>query len=272
MLDLLRSEVFRLNRRSMPKVLLLVAALTVMAISLITWGAAQTGQLSAEDSASLMDSLALGSTLEVALGFASVFGSLFVIILTASVVATEYGWGTIRALLPRGSGRGAYLTAKLIVLAVFTLLVVLVTVAASYVASAMVTLAEDLDRSLDDGFVGELVFGVGRAWFAILPYLALAFMVALLTKSSAAGISVATAILFLEGQILSLVAAGGGLLERLPEFFISKNVEALMSVNIDGRTVEMPAPWQAAAVLTIYTVAFLAIAFWAFRRRDVTVG
>ncbi|HEV2127663.1 MAG TPA: hypothetical protein VGR22_03480 [Thermomicrobiales bacterium] len=106
----------------------------------------------------------------------------------------------------------------------------------------------------------------------MLPYLALAFMVALLTRSSAAGISVATAILFLEGQILSLVAAAGGVLERLPELFLSRNVEALMSVNTDGGRANMPDVWQAATVLLLYTVAFLAVAFWQFRRRDVTVG
>lgn len=272
MFDLLRSEVFRLNRRAMPKVLLLVVAITVGAIFLITWGAAQSGQFSAADRADLMDSLTLANTLEAAIGFAGIFGSLFVIILTASMVATEYSWGTIRMLLPRGKSRSAYLGAKLVVLAVFAFLVVIVTVAAGYAASAVITVLEDLPREMGDGVAVDLVLGVGRAWFTMMPYMAMAFMVALLTKSTAAGISIPTAILFLEGQILSLVAAAGGVLERIPELFLSKNVEALMSVNTDGGAADLPGTWQAATVLAIYTAVFLAVAFSIFRRRDVTVG
>lgn len=272
MLDMLRSEIFRLSRRAMPKVLLVVLAVTVAAIFLITWGAAQSSQFSDAERADLMDSLSLASTLEASLGFAGIFGALFVIILTASVVATEYGWGTIRTLLPRSSSRAAYLAAKLIVLAAFALIVVIVALAAGYAASAVVTAMENLDRDLGDRFVRELAFGIARSWVAMLPYMAMAFMVALLTRSSAAGISVATAILFLEGQILMLVAAAGGVLERLPELFLSKNAEALLSVNTDGGAADLPGPWQAAAVLLAYTAAFLAIAFWRFHRRDVTVG
>lgn len=163
------------------------------------------------------------------------------------------------------------LVAKLIVLAVFGLLVVIVTVAAGFIASAFVTVVEDLPRDMGDGFVVDLVLGIGRSWFTMMPYLTLAFMVALLTKSSAAGISVASAILFLEGQILSLVAAAGGVLERIPELFLSKNVEALLAVDTESGQADMPGPWQAAAVLSLYIVAFLAMAFWSFRRRDVTV-
>lgn len=272
MVAMLRSELFRLDRRAMPKVLLLILAMTVAAIYLLSWGAAQSGQFSEAERVDLLDSLALGNTLDTALGFAGVFGSLFVIILSSSVVATEYGWGTTRALLPRASGRGAYLTAKLLVLAVFGLVVVIVTVAVGYAASAVVTVAEDLDHTVNEKFAADLLLGIGRSRFAMMPYLALAFMIALLARSSAAGISVAAAILFLEGQILSLIAAAGGVLERLPELFLSKNVEALISTTSDAGRADLPSAWQAAAVLPVYTAAFLGVAFWSFHRRDVTVG
>lgn len=272
MLDMLRSEVFRLRRRAMPKVLLAALVMTVLAVMALTWGVAQSGQVDAAQRADLLDSLTLRSTPEAAFGFAGIFGALFGIILAASIAATEYGWGTIRALLPRGSSRGAYLVAKLTVLAAFALAVVIVTIATGFLASGVATLLEDLDGGMNDGWVVDLLFGTGRAWLAMLPYMALAFMVANLTKSSAAGISIATAVLFLEGQILMLVAAAGGALERLPELFLSKNAEALLAVNTDDGQADLPGAWQAASVLALYTVAFLAITFWSFKRRDVTVG
>lgn len=273
MLDMLRSELFRLNRRTMPKVLLLVLAVTVAAVYLLTWGATRSGQFSATEEADLLDSLRLGNALATGLGFGAIFGSLFVIILAASLAATEYGWGTIRTLLPRGSGRAPFLAAKLIVLAGFALLVVIVTLVAALASGAVVTIAEDLERGLGSGFAVDALIGIGRTWFTMLPYLALGFMVALLARSSAAGISVATAVLFLEGQILSLVAAAGGVLERLPELFLSRNVEAIMALNSDeAARAGLPHPWMAATVLALYTAAFLALAFWRFHRRDVSIG
>jgi ABC-type transport system involved in multi-copper enzyme maturation permease subunit len=121
--------------------------------------------------------------------------------------------------------------------------------------------------------VADVTLGIVRTWFTSLPYLALAFMVALLAKSSAAGISVGAAVLFLEGQILTLVGAIGGAFERIPEAFPSRNVEAILALNGGGEPArDLPGPWQATAVLLAYAVLFVAIAVWRFTRRDVTVG
>jgi ABC-2 type transport system permease protein len=273
MLDMLHSELFRLSRHAMPKVLLAVLAVVVAMVYFLSWAAAQSGQFSASEQADLLDALELSSALETGLGFAGTFGALFVIVLAASLAATEYAWGTIRTLLPRGPGRAPFLAAKLVVLAVFALLVVIVSLVAALASSVVVTAIEDLDRSLGSGFAPDALLGIGRAWFVTLPYLALAFMVALLARSSAAGISVAVTMLFLEGQILSLVAAAGGFLERLPGLFPSRNVEAILALNeVDAATRDLPGPWQATLVLTLYVAGFLVLAFWRFHRRDVTVG
>jgi ABC-type transport system involved in multi-copper enzyme maturation permease subunit len=89
-------------------------------------------------------------------------------------------------------------------------------------------------------------------------------MVALLAKSSAAGISVGAAVLFLEGQILMLISAADGL-PRAGQTLLTMGGSAPQDPGLPG-------PWQAVGVLAAYTVVFTAIAFWRFGRRDVTIG
>lgn len=273
MFDMLRSETFRIVRRRMPWVLMVVLAVTAAALYIIMWGTSRSAQFSAAEQADLLDSLSLGSVLETGLGLVAMIGTLFAIILASSLAATEYGWGTIRTLLPRSPGRGSVLAAKLVVIAVFAMILMLVGMVVAFGVSAVITSIEDLDRDVGAGFLGETLLSLLRGWFTMLPYAALAFMVALLTRSSAAGISVSAALLFLEGQILSLVAAAGGALERVPDAFISENVQTLLTMGgASSQDEGLPGPWQAVTVLVIYIVAFTTIAFWRFHRRDVTLG
>lgn len=273
MFDMLRSEVFRIVRRRMPWVLIIVLAVVIASIYLITWGASLSGQFDPAEKADLLDSMAVGSIFETGLGISAMIGTLFVIILASSLAATEYGWGTIRTLLPRGSGRPAFLAAKLVVILAFGMILMLVGLIASLGMSAVITAIEDLDSGVASGFAREAVLSLLRGWFTMLPYAALAFMVALLAKSSAAGISVAAAVLFLEGQILMLVSAAGGFFERLPEAFLSENVQTLLTMGGSAPADEgLPGTWQAVSVLGAYVALFIAIAFWRFGRRDVTSG
>jgi ABC-2 type transport system permease protein len=273
MLDALRSEVFRIVRRRMPFVLMIVLAVVIAAIYLITWGASMSGQFSPAEKADLLDSLAVGSIFETGLGISAMIGTLFVIILASSLAATEYGWGTIRTILPRSPGRPAFLAAKLVVILAFGMILMLIGLLASLGMSMLITAIENLESGVASGFMGEAVLSLLRGWFTMLPYAALAFMVALLAKSSAAGISVAAAVLFLEGQILMLVSAAGGFFERLPEAFLSENVQTLLTMGGSApQDSGLPGPWQAVGVLAAYIVVFTAIAFWRFGRRDVTIG
>ena len=68
------------------------------------------------------------------LGVAHYIGVLLVMILGASVIGTEYGWGTLRTALTRGTERWQFLGAKalsLVLLSAAGLIVVLLTVVVS---------------------------------------------------------------------------------------------------------------------------------------------
>lgn len=91
----------------------------------------------------------------------------------------------------------------------------------------------------------------------MLPYAALAFLVALWGRSNAAGIGVGLAVYFLEDLILFRVA--GDVLDWVPRALLSENVDALLAHN-DVRggialPLDLPSAWQAAGVLGLHIAA-----------------
>ncbi|MFN8556148.1 MAG: ABC transporter permease [Dehalococcoidia bacterium] len=276
MTALLLSELFRLSRRVMPRVLLIVLVLVVLLLYLLIWSfirlAAQQGGLGAPGA----DEVGLGSVVPFGLNIVQNVGTILVVILAASMMGTEFGWGTVRTLLPRSAGRAAFLTAKLVTLCLFVALVVLVGFVVALAGGSLVTVVERLDTPLPANFVAHLGGSVLRTMYVMLPYGALAFMLAVLTRGTAAGIGAAMAIRFLEEPILMILALAGDRLAWLPNALLSRNTGALMRLNspdagrFDFSPIATLDPWPAAGVLALYTAGFIAIAFWRFQQRDIT--
>lgn len=277
MLPLLHSELFRLVRRWMPRILLAVLVLGVGALYAIFWAVVRTQ--SGEDVDDLRTNIRLEAVRDTGLTLVWLFGATSVVILTASLIGAEYSWGTIRTLLPRAHGRLPVLTAKLLTAVLFAAAVVVAGTIVAFGASAVATMLEDLHGGLGpDGGI-ELIEAIGRTFFAMLTYVALTFFVTVWTRSVAAGIGIGVSALFLEGVILALIGLAGDTFDRLPGALITRNVDALLAANSAGLDSSfaatgdpLPSVWQASAVLAAYTIAFLAFAFYLFRRRDITVG
>ena len=278
MADLLRSELFRMARRWMPRVLLIILAVVLVAFYLLLWSVLRTEDETGADATDLRDTLRLAAVRDAGLGITHELGSVLIVILAASTIATEYGWGTIRTLLPRATSRPALVAAKLLSLVVFAVVLVAFGFGVALGASGLVTAIEGLDSDLGSAFLLESAVALARTVFVMLPYAALAFVVALWGRSSAAGISVGLVVLLLEELVMALLDALSDAFDWLPGALLSENVNAVMSLNDTGTTdtfeppSDLPDPWQAAGVLTLYTAVFVALAFWRFRRRDITAG
>ena len=279
LLSLLRAEVFKLSRRAMPRILLVILVLGVIGIYGLLWLALESGSRAddpgtRESMEELRDFLSLERARETGIEFVVTLGSILGVILGASVISTEYTWGTIRTILPRAGTRAGFLTAKYLLLAGFVVLLVLLGFVAALLASFVVSAVEDLGRDLGANAVPEIVAALARGAFVILPYVALAFLIAVLTRSTAAGISIGLVILLGEGIVTELLELLPGALERLPGFLLSRNVNAVMDANAvdEGSADALPNIWRAAAVLLAYTAAFVAFAYRIFLTRDVTAG
>ena len=81
MVALLRSELFRLRRRPMTWVLLIVLAALVVLLYLLLWTVVRTQGADDADLLDLQDSLRLGRVWETGLGLVQTVGTILVVIL-----------------------------------------------------------------------------------------------------------------------------------------------------------------------------------------------
>lgn len=283
-LRLSHSEWFRLRRRVILWALLGLYAGIIGLFYLLMWFVLRSGGTEAAaqfSAAELRDQLGIGDVPNSGMQRIEQFGALFVVILASSLVATEFTWGTIRTILPRAPGRMPFLTAKIVIALGFAVALVIVGFAVSLAMSGLVTAVEGLHTDLDLSYWQQCVTSMGKVLFVMLPYIALAMMVSLWTRSSAAGIGVTLGILLLEPIVMGVVDAAGGSLARLPEFFLSRNVSAVLDGQgragpggdgLFGTAANLPPARQAALVLGFYAIAFTGLFYWRFSTRDIQSG
>ena len=130
----------------------------------------------AEDRQRHREFFVLPGGLANSLGVAQYIGVLLVMILGASTVGAEYGWGTLRTALTRGTGRWQFLAAKalsLVLLSVAGLLVVSLTVVVGSLIAAAFTLG-DGGGLIGAGQWSTVVVMFGKAVYGLVPYVVLA--------------------------------------------------------------------------------------------------
>ena len=215
------------------------------------------------------------------LGVAHSFGVLLVMILGASAMGVEYGWGTLRTTLARGAGRRQFLAAKslsLVLLAGIGLLMVSIAV----VVSSLIAASLVLDDSGSLAGAGEWsTVGVmfGKALYGLVPYAVLALFVTVLTSSSSMGIAISLAYYVVEIIVVQVMISLFDWFGNVSEFLLGPNTAAWMT---DSRVVttgsdaslagvgDPPGTLHAFITLLVYTAVLGAAAAWLFLRRDIT--
>jgi ABC-type transport system involved in multi-copper enzyme maturation permease subunit len=210
------------------------------------------------------------------LGVVSGFGAVLLVVLTASVFGNEFNWGTLRVILALGAGRGRFLAAKYAALLLYATILTIAGALAALLGSELVSSLASLDRAVPADFATQLAAASGRIVFAYLPYIALAALTAVWSKSGGAGIAIGLVVYFAEGIVMSLLVAFNRDYATIANFGVSRNVDAItrLSGSSSGAAApappSLPDPGQAALVLLAYTVLFVGATVWRFRSRDVT--
>ena len=200
-----------------------------------------------------------------------------VLILTASMIGSEYGWGTLRTALTRGAGRWQLLTSKLVL--------VVLACAAAYVIVAITAVAANLlaavippDESgslIETGSWSDAAVTYVKALYAATPYVALAAFLAVLTQSSSMGMAIALgyyAVELIAAPLLSLTEWGKTIADALVGRNVSDWMESAgvtVEINDASSAIGQGDALQAFLVILAYTVLLGAAAFWIFIRRDV---
>lgn len=288
MFRLLRSEIYRLRRRWMPWVLLACMVLAGVGLYLLVYSAAQaslqaersgavpTQPGTAEAMADLLQQIRPAGVQGFGISIVSGIGSVMLIVFAASHVGTEFGWGTLRTLLAHGAGRATFLGAKLLSIAGFGVLFIFVGVVAAIIGSYLATTIAAGDTSGID--LGAIATAAAKSYYTFLPYLTLTALIALWSRSAGAGIAAGLVVYFTEGLIAQLLVSFNRDFATIVNFGLSRNASALTRVAVttsaspETNFGALPDQGQAAVVLAIYSVVFVAMAFWRLRTRDITLS
>ena len=209
------------------------------------------------------------------LGVAASLGRVLMVILGASFAGNEFTWGTARHLISRTRDRLAFVSGKLVVLvALILLLLTAGLVIGTLSGSAITPMVRDRITwdFLTPGLFLWLPLTLLTATLTVLPYALLAFTIALVTRSTATGLSIGLVILLIGEPVLAQI------LTSLPEpwnesvfytpFVNIQIIKAWMETLFGGASPDNFG--QAVAVLLSHTLAWAGLVLVSFRRREMT--
>jgi ABC-2 type transport system permease protein len=200
----------------------------------------------------------------ISVGF---FAGIMLIIVAAGMMGNEFSWNTLRPLVARSRSRGGLLTAKLTALGLYSLVFVIVL---ALVVAGMFFIGSWVvgERSgFTMGILGDGLQQALKMLFANVPYLALAFMLATVFKSNAAGIAGALGVSFIEQPVFGLLGLATDAFQSIERWGVAYNVNQVSGMS--GLADDMT---RNVLVLLAYSIGFIAIAYTVFLRRDVTSG
>ena len=287
---LIAAEFFKLRKRMMTWVLALIMVGLVILLYSVLWSTSVRvstfGERHGFTGFDLRHALFAPNAIPYGLQMVGSFGAILAMILAAGSIGSEYAWGTVRVAATASSGRMRMLAAKLIVIfglvAVGTLLAVAVAMVYGFVIAAYYN-SLSLDF-LTNTFVRDQLASYGRTLLVMAPYVSLAFAVAVIGRSTLAGVGSGLGIAFIEPIVGELMRLGGSPWKDMPKFFLSTNRQVVMLQNKlpevlpriggggDGGPTGAFSPLGAEMLLLAYTAAFICLALVVFRRRDIGSG
>ncbi len=287
---MMAAELLKVRKRWLPYTLLLVllvgAALQVWLAGYGSWLDERNNPEYGfgEDS---LRAFALPWSLPALLDGGQFWGAILVGVFASSLVATEYGWGTVRQAIIRGQTRSQYLTIKLIIIVLASAVGLLVVLGIGVIFSILATNLADRPITLDipgggGTSVPEIAVMILRAGYGIVPYGLLAFCLAVVGRSTTLGVAGLLFYVIFEGIMLGILGQLGGPAPAISAFLMGHNVSALLAANRIGeggysslafrenpQPSDLPEPAIAALVVAAYCLVFLFVAFFVFRRREI---
>ena len=239
-----------------------------------------------EDQAQLSDwsreIFVLPSSLANGLGFIQSIAVFAVTILAVSSMGVEYGWGTLRTALTRGTGRWQFLGAKalsLVLTAVAGLLFLSLAIVVSSLLAAWLTLG-DGGGLADFGEWSSVAIVFGKLVYALLPYIVLGLFFSVLTSSSGPAISLGMGYIVVELILVGVLSNLFDWFGTVSDYMLGPNVTAWMvdagaRVTVGDATLigsagaGLPSPLHGFLVVTAYIVILFAVTLWVFRHKDI---
>jgi ABC-type transport system involved in multi-copper enzyme maturation permease subunit len=208
--------------------------------------------------------------LEMTTGY-RVGGLLFVVLVAAST-APDYGWGTLNLLVSRSAPRPLVLIAKFLALLFPCVLLTLTPQIGSAVVSAGLTLLHEgsLAAAAQVDW-GKALLGIALAAYSLLPYGALAFFLAILTRSSVFSIGVAAGFgLIGENMLISFLQMMGEDFLRIAYYLPGGLIRGLFAAYEPADIPGLLSPGVSAIGIALYALVFLILSIVVFQKQDLS--
>jgi len=293
MTRLIKAEIFKLRKRSMTYILLLI----LIGFIVLVMSISQATAMNSNSAVTTVGNGAPTTTLipvvasdvhflkDMITGVMSILGSIgmiLAVVLVANGMGSEYSWNTIRPYLLCSESRLKMFTAKLITAAVFIVAGMIIGLIIAIVLGSLFTAIRGFSWDLGSGlasFTGHELLIFIRTLYVMLPYILLAFLFTVFGRSTAAGIGFGIGASVLESIITGLMLMSHGWLAKIPNYLLTPNIQKINSLaqSSGGLTIHMgsnssttPSALHAFIVLAVWCIACIAISFTLFRKRDVT--
>jgi ABC-type transport system involved in multi-copper enzyme maturation permease subunit len=280
--QMVKIEQMKVFKRAIFRIELVLLALAVAALYIIAFVVLSGGSTGQMPPQSLEDSLTWPTGLTGALSVAAGpnLGGILMIVLVGALVAQEYTWSTLQLWLSRGVPRPVFLGAKFASLLVPAILLVLTALLVGGLISAVFSVHLLGELPFDQVDWGQLAREALQICYSLLPYAALTFFLAVISRSTVVSIGggLAYTLLF-EGIFLQLIGSLGGILGDIGRYLPGGLARGLLATDAgitveigDGSAAAMTylEPGIAAIGIALYVLAFFSLSWLIFRRQDLT--
>ncbi len=206
---------------------------------------------------------------------AHTLGGLLLIILVSMVTAQEYSWRTYHLWLGRGVSRTILLGAKCLAALIATFLVVVTAVIVTSLVTGILTLLVKGSLPFQQVNFAHFFSNILIIYYSLLPYVALAFLLAIISRSVALAISVGLVfILLVEGTVYTVFSLMNKTAAQIVQYLPIGLEDALQNTNRASTPgiLSFPSPPPLVAVLCIalYVLVFVGLGFWRFLGQNFT--
>lgn len=201
------------------------------------------------------------------------FAGLFVIIIAAGIVASEFNWGTIKLLLIRPIDRGKILVSKYMAVILFAFMLLSVLFVYSSLLGVLVFGTPEFSipyLNYVDGKITEqsmalhLVIFYAMKSINMIMLATMAFMMSAVFRNSSLAIGLSIFLMFVGGQLTSLLA----MKFAWAKYILFANTDLMQYFEgtpmVEGMTLTF-----SVMMIVVYFVFFQILAFAIFKKRDV---
>jgi ABC-2 type transport system permease protein len=280
MIKMIQAELFKLRKRRMTWILLIILVAFFCLMFFATYGITSSPPARMPEAAvdTIRDSLQFPDAFNMIFSTAGTILTLLLIILVASSIGSEYGWGTVRQILARRGIRYYFVVSKLVSFIIIAFIGLILAVICGFIL-ALIT--SNMIGSINwdfmtASFITGLFENFGWTLFTLLPYILMASFFAFLGRSAIAGIGGGLGFYFIEAIAVGIFTQSGGWLANIPDYLIGPNVDALLPSSLFTQgpfafAGNMPSTLNASLTLAVYCAVFFFISCFMFRKRDLTV-